>query len=108
MSTNKTNKNKTTLDALDEIESDEDLLQTFVKSVTEMSEEELETVYKKIQAKRKKKIPRSKEKTELDIMLGKLTPELAQVVLQKLKAAEAEAAEAEAETENKEEEEKKD
>ena len=98
-------KDDTVLDALDAIESDEDLLQLFIKPVTDMAEDELEAVYKKIQAKRKKKIPRGREKTELDIMLGKLTPELAEVVLQKLtEQDEADAktkAEAEAESKSK-------
>ena len=93
------NKNDTVLDTLDAIESDEDLLQMFTKSVTDMSADELELVYTKIQARRKKKIPRGREKTELDIMLGKLTPELAQVVLQRLMEKENEEAAA---NENKE------
>lgn len=96
------NKKDTTLGALDSLESEEDMLQIFIKPVTEMTDEELEYVYKKIQAKRKKKIKRGREKTELDLMLEKLTPEMAQQIVKRLEIDKIEKKE---EVEEKEEEE---
>ena len=80
-------KEKTTLDALEEFDvKKDDLFKLFLRPIDEMTDDELEKVYGYVQEMRKYNPKRAKEKTELDVMLGKLSPEMAQHVLKQLLA----------------------
>ena len=77
-------------DALDDVEEPQDLFQIFLKPVAEMTDEELAETYEKVQARRKKKLPRTKQPDELDLILKRMSPEMAAIVLKKMEEQSAE------------------
>jgi len=62
----------------------EDLLQIFTKPIDEMSDEELHTTLASLRGLRSKVRISTKKKTELDMILEKLTPEQARKALETL------------------------
>ena len=74
-------------DALDDVGSDTDLFQLFRKDVEDMTDDELEQTFTRVQAQRRKKTPRTRRQTELDMALKKLekaNPAVHQQLLKKI------------------------
>ena len=70
--------------ALAAVDTGIDLFEIFERPVEEMSDDEIDQVYTVLQKLRRKKTKRTKSSTQLDILLKKLTPDMAQAILAQL------------------------